>query len=469
MKQTIVLGLLAGLLFTSVSCRKIEVDDSGNNNNPPPPNPTENTILSGKITADRTLKADFVYTLRDLVYVTNGATLTIEAGTKIVGEKASRGALIVTRGAKIIAAGTVDKPIVFTSDQSSPTRGDWGGVVLLGRARTNASYNGTVGLGEAEGGINNGEGLGLYGGTSDDDNSGTLKYVRIEYAGYAFLPDKELNGLSLYAVGNSTTIDYVEVAYANDDSFECFGGTVNLTHIIAYKGLDDELDTDNGYSGRVQFAICLRDSNVADISGSNGFESDNDANGLGTVSVNQPQTKAVYSNVTLIGPRATAANVGNSLFRNAAQIRRNSSISIFNSVLMGWSVGLFIDATTGAPTDLNITPANNLQFQNNIIAGCTTPLKYSPSGTAPTGWTLTDLTNWVNDPANSNSILTDASEVQLTDPFNQTGNPDFTPQASSPLLTGASFTNPKLAAFSSVTYRGAVGTGDTWWKTWTRF
>ncbi len=471
-KTTLLLTALTGLLIFTNSCRKIEVD--GTSAATPTPTPTENTILSGRITSDRTLKAAYVYTLRDLVYVTSGATLTIEPGTKIVGEKNSRGALIITRGAKIIANGTADKPIVFTSDQSSPQRGDWAGVVLLGRARTNASYNGTPGLGEAEGGINNGDGLGLFGGTDDNDNSGTLKYVRIEYAGYAFLPDKELNGLSMYAIGKGTTLQYIQVSYANDDSFEWFGGTVNLDHIIAYRGLDDEQDSDNGFSGNVQFVICQRDSAVADISGSNGWESDNDANGIAVITpsgqtVPQPQTKAVWSNVTMIGPRATLANIGNSLFRNGAQIRRNSAISIFNSVMMGWPTGLLIDASTGRPTDLNISADNSLFFQNNIIAGCATPIKYTASGTAPTGWTLTDVTNWFNTPAYNNSILTNCSDVKLTDAFNVTGNPDYTPQTGSPLLSGASFTHAKLASFTNVAYRGAVGPGDTWWKGWTKF
>jgi hypothetical protein len=479
MKKTTLLASLSAMLLFNIGCRKIEVD--GSNNNTTPPNATENTILSGRITADRTLKAAYVYTLRDLVYVTNGATLTIEPGTVINGEKNTRGALIITRGCKIIANGTAASPIVFTSDQASPQRGDWAGIVILGRARTNASYNGTPGLGEAEGGINNGDGLGLFGGTDDNDNSGSLQYVRIEYAGYAFLPDKELNGLSMYALGKATTLKYIQVSYANDDSFEWFGGNVNMDHIIAYKGLDDEQDSDNGFSGNVQFVICQRDSSVADVSGSNGFESDNDANGVAVVipsgqTAVQPQTKAVWSNVTLIGPRAASNNIGNSLFRNGAQIRRNSAISIFNSVMLGWPVGLLIDASTGTPTDVNITgtPATlnqtvNLYFQNNIIAGCATPLKYTASSTAPTGWTITDMTNWFNSPTNNNSILPNSADVKLTDGFNATGSPDFTPMAGSPLLAGASFSNPKLSTFTAVTYRGAVGSGDTWWKGWTKF
>jgi hypothetical protein len=479
MKRTSIIAALAAFALVNNGCRKIEVDGNGTIT-PTPSN--ENTILTGRITADRTLKADYTYILRDLVYVSNGATLTIEPGTKIVGEKNTRGALIVTRGAKLIANGTAAKPIVFTSDQPAPQRGDWAGIVLLGRARTNASYNGTSGLGEAEGGINNGDGLGLYGGTDDADNSGSLQYVRIEYAGYAFLPDKELNGLSMYAVGRGTTLKYIQVSYANDDSFEWFGGTVNMDHLVAYKGLDDEQDSDNGFSGNVQFVICQRDSAVADVSGSNGWESDNDANGVAVITPSgqttpQPQTRAVWSNVTMVGPRATTSNIGNSLFRNGAQIRRNSAISIFNSVMMGWPTGLLIDASTGTPTDVNITGtpviANqgiNLFFQNNIIAGCATPLKYTASSTAPTGWTLTELTNWFNLPANNNSILPNSTDVKLADAFNATGNPDFTPQAGSPLLTGGTFTHPKLATgFQNVSYRGAVGAGDTWWKGWTKF
>ena len=479
MKKTILISAIIGLIALNFSCRKIEIDG---NATAPVPTPGENTVLSGKINADRILHAANAYTLRGLVYVTDGATLTIEPGTKIVGEKNSRGALIVTRGCKIIANGTADKPIVFTSDQANPVRGDWAGIVLLGRARTNSSFNGTAGLGEAEGGINNGDGLGLYGGTDNTDNSGSLQYVRIEYAGYAFLPDKELNGLSMYAIGNGTTLKYIQVSYTNDDSFEWFGGTVNMDHLIAYKGLDDEQDSDNGFSGNVQFVICQRDSSVADVSGSNGWESDNDANGIAVITPSgqttpQPQTKAVWSNVTMIGPRATSTNIGNSLFRNGAQIRRNSAISIFNSVIVGWPVGLLIDAGTGTPTDINITgtPATpnqgiNLFFQNNIIAGCAVPLKYSASSTAPTGWTLTDLTTWFNLPANNNSILPNASDIMLTNAFNVTGTPDYTPMAGSPLLTGATFSQAKIASgFTSVAYRGAVGPADTWWKGWTKF
>src|SRR6476659_5517651 len=345
MKKLFYLAAFVG--FVTTGCRKIEVDGGSTVVNPVG-GTTDNPILEGRITANRTLKAD-------LVYVTNGAILTIEPGTKIVGELNRQGGLIITRSSKIIADGTPDKPIIFTSEASSPQRGDWSGIILLGNAPTNSSFNGVQGIGEIEGGVNNSDGLGLYGtpitqSQNPADNSGILRYVRIEYAGYAFLPDKEINGLTFGGVGSGTVVDYVQVSYANDDSFEWFGGTVNCKHLISYRTLDDDFDTDNGFSGTVQFGICLRDSSVADISKSEAFESDNDANG----STLTPQTKAVFSNMTVIGPRENPGSLGNSLFLAGAQIRRNSSESIFNSIIMGWPTGLLLDASKGSPTDLNL-------------------------------------------------------------------------------------------------------------------
>ncbi len=464
MKRISLLATAAILLATG--CRKIEVDDNGdsnNNNN----GPTENLILSGKIEADRTLKTGNTYTLKGIVYVVNGAKLTIEPGVTIQGEKASRGTLVITRGTQILANGTAEKPIVFTSSASSPARGDWGGIVICGRAKTNNSFNGVAGVGEVEGGVNNAEGLGLYGGADDNDNSGILKYVRVEYAGYAYLPDKELNGITFCAVGKGTEVDYVQVAYANDDSFEWFGGSVDCKHLIAYKGLDDDFDTDNGFSGRVQFAIGFRDSLVADISGSNGFESDNDAGGSALL----PQTSAVFSNVTLIGPRETTANIGNSNYKRGMHLRRNTSLSVFNSIVMGWPTGLLVDASTGTPTDLNITAATpKMIFENNIIAGNNTQINYTANATAPTGWAAADLIAYVNRPAGGNSVLATAAEAQLTAPFKYDNSVDFNPAAGSPALSGGGFVNAKVASwFTATTYRGACNAGDTWWKTWTRF
>jgi hypothetical protein len=464
MKRILLLAVSIGFIFSS--CRKIEVDgtnDTSNNNG----STTDNLILSGKINTDRTLRAGNTYKLRGIVYVTEGAKLTIEPGVTIQGEKSSRGTLVVTRGSQIIASGTATNPIIFTSDAATPASGDWGGIVLCGRARTNASYNGVAGVGEIEGGVNNAEGLGLYGGADDNDNSGKLQYVLIEYAGYAFLPDKELNGLTFGAVGKGTTIDHIQVSYAADDSYEWFGGSVDAKYLIAYKGLDDDWDMDNGYSGRIQFGISLRDSMIADISQSNGFEIDNDAAG----STNAPQTSATVSNMTVIGPRATLNNVGNSLFRRGIHTRRNSAVSIFNSIITGWPIGWNLDGTTGRPTDLNYTGSAIAFVSNTILTGNNTPLTYSASTSAPTGWTTTDLTNYFNRTGGGNPLLTNASDAGLIAPFKYDNTVDWNPAAGAPAATGGDFTNNLLSNtfFTPTNYRGACAVGDTWWKGWTRF
>lgn len=455
---------LLAIFLLAVGCRKIEVDgptvtttDGGTTN--------ENVILEGRITANRTLKANYTYKLRGLVYVTNGAVLTIEPGTKIVGELNKNGGLVITRNAKIQAEGTASNPIVFTSESNTPQRGDWAGVVILGNAPVNTSYNGQQGVGEIEGGVNNSDGLGLYGGTNPADNSGVLKYVRIEYAGYAFLPDKEINGLTFGGVGNQTIVDYVEVAYSNDDAFEWFGGTVNCKHLISYRTLDDDFDSDNGYVGKVQFGIALRDSSTADISKSNGFESDNDANGSALL----PQTAAVFSNMTILGPKATASVSGSSLFQAGAHIRRNSTISIFNSIIAGWSKGIFIDASKGIPTDNNLnTGTPSLMIQNTIVAGCTDAMSYAASSSTPTGATSSSMLAWYSTGAFNNSVLVTNAALGLADPFNYAA-PDFTPTQGSVVLGGASFASSKLTGLDPVTYKGAVGANDTWFKGWTKF
>jgi hypothetical protein len=454
--------LVLAVVLLAAGCRKIEVDGTNNNSS----TVSEDLVLKGKIDTDRTLKSGKTYKLRDIVYIVSGAKLTIEPGVIIQGEKSSRGTLVITRGCQIIAEGTASQPIVFTSDASTPTRGDWGGIVICGRAKTNNSFNGIAGVGEAEGGVNNSEGLGLYGGADDNDNSGILKYVRIEYAGYAFLPDKELNGIAFCSVGRGTTVDYLEVAYANDDSFEWFGGTVNCKHLIAYKGLDDDFDCDNGFAGNVQFGIAMRDSAIADISGSNGFEVNNDANG----STLLPQTSAVFSNITVIGPRASLTNVGNSNFRRAAHLRANCALSIFNSIIMGYPTGLLLDASAGTPTDNNIR-AGRMVLANNVFAGNNTQFSYSSSVALPTGWRTDSLTAYINRVNGGNTVLTNTSDVNLTDAFNYSNAVNFNPSASSVAVSGGAFTDQKIinSFFVNVSYRGACDVGDNWWKGWTKF
>ncbi len=216
----------------------------------------------------------------------------------------------------------------------------------------------------------------------------------------------------------------------------------------------------------------MRDSLIADISTSEAFESDNNASGTTAT----PKTGAIFSNITAIGPRATLANAGNTLYRAGAQIRRNSALSIYNSIFMGWPQAILIDASTGTPTDLNINDST-LRIRNTTIAGNTINLKYSASVSAPTGASDASILNWFNTAYNGNDILVNNSDAKLIQPFNYFA-PDPTPFAGSngnqKILNGASFTDPKLAGgfFTNVTFRGAIapaGAEATWWKGWTRF
>ena len=196
-------------------------------------------VFKGK----QTLKKG-TYLLKGWVYVAAGSELTIEPGTIIKGDKQTMAALIVERGGKLIAQGTETAPIVFTSEEAKGQRrpGDWGGLILCGKAPHNA------GEAQIEGGPRT-----KHGGNDAHDNSGVLSYVRVEFAGYPFEKDKEINGVTFGSVGDGTKIDHVQVSYSNDDSFEWFGGTVNCKNLIAYRGWDDDFDTDNGYSGHVQY------------------------------------------------------------------------------------------------------------------------------------------------------------------------------------------------------------------------
>ena len=481
-KQIFYLAAIAALAITS--CRKIEIDgdkeivyvtQGGGGTT------GQTIILQGRINADTLLKKENNYILKGLVYVVGNHTITVQPGTIIKGSFSGTdvAALIITRGSKINAIGNALEPIVFTSSSPNPQSGDWGGLIICGKAGINTSFNGTQGLFQVEGGVDNAFGDGLAGSGDavvptaiDTDNSGTLSYVRIEYAGYAFVPDKEINSLTMAAVGSGTTIDHVQTIYAKDDAFEWFGGTVNCKYLIASKTQDDDFDTDNGYRGNVQFGIIIRDSSIADISKSEAFESDNNSGGNNAT----PKTAAVFSNITAIGPRATLNNVGNSLFLAGAQIRRNSGISIYNSIIVGWPVGVLIDAALGTPTDLNIAD-NTLRIKNTTLAGNTINVKYTASSTAATGATDASMLTWFADAANNNNLLTNVSDAKLIQPYNYLAF-DPTPFAGSNgntlINSGASFTDSKVAVpfFTPVTFRGGIapaGVESNWWKGWTKF
>lgn len=412
-------------------------------------------VISGYITTDKTLTRDNIYLLTGFVYVTSGATLTIESGTLIKCDKGTKAALIITRGAKIMALGTETEPIIFTSNGPVNFRnyGDWGGIILLGKASINQAGGEAI----IEGGIDDGQGNGTYGGgltPDDNDNSGVMQYVRIEFPGIAFQPNSEINGLTFGGVGRGTTIDHIQVSYSGDDSFEWFGGTVNCKNLIAFRGVDDDFDTDNGYSGRLQFLYGLRDPLIADVSGSNGFESDNDATG----SLNVPKTHAIFSNVTIAGPKIASTTTINAQFKRGAHLRRNTELCLYNSIIMAYPTGVMID---GSAAEANAT-AGLLQIRNTILAGNIANFELASGSTF-------DISGWFNTPSFGNSILTANSDVMLADAFNLT-NPNPVPNIGSPALSGADFTNANLADafFTTVTYKGAFGT-DNWLANWTNF
>ncbi len=402
--------------------------------------------VNADITTNTTWTNNNVYVLTGgFRYVRNNATLTIEAGTLIKGTASS---LVITRGAKIIAIGTEYQPIVFTSSQPAGSRNpsDWGGVLILG----NAPINDPAGQRLAEGGID--PVLGLYGGTNPADNSGTMQYCRIEYAGIAYQPNNETNGLTMGGVGSATAIDHIQVSHGGDDSFEWFGGTVSAKYLVAHRGLDDDFDTDYGFSGKVQFGVAIRDSSLADVSGSNGFESDNDATGT----TNIPNTNATFSNMSLFGPKRTNTTTVNANYKRAAHLRRSTQQDIYNTVFTGWVNGLKIEGTA---TGNNVT-SGALQFKNNVLAGISSLVLDSSALNFGMG-------AWFN--ANSNTTYPNPQDVMAGNPYNYTA-PTFIPSLGSPILVGADFTSANLQDpfFTPVNYKGAFGSTN-WTSCWTEF
>ena len=454
-----------------------EADGKENVNGTQIGNGDKEFVFTGK----QTLKKG-TYILKGWVYIANGAELTIEPGTIIKGDKQTQAALIAERGGKLIAQGSEQAPIVFTSEEAPGNRrpGDWGGIILCGKAKNNQTEM------QIEGGPRT-----KHGGNDDNDNSGVLSYVRIEFAGYPFQTDQEINGLTLGSVGKGTKIDHVQVSYSNDDSFEWFGGTVNCKYLVAYHGWDDDFDTDNGYSGAVQYGLAVRDAKIADKSQSNGFESDNNASGSDV----SPYTTATFSNITFIGPKMQTGvnfenttdfitagklnpNNGSALgrFQAAMQIRRSSRLNVINSVAAGWPIGLIIDGEKGD------TPAQAkngiLHFHNNVFAGMDaigsdankvyddvlydavnkTVIDANKKSYSNTFFYLEALKNRSYDKASA-LLLTDALGV---------GSP-FMPTAVSPLLGAASFDGENISWLDKVSYVGAFNATDNWLAGWTNF
>jgi hypothetical protein len=444
--STITASSVENTLFTA-SCEVTVVPSTG-----------QVITVSGNITGDTRWYSHAKYKLSGFVYVTNNAVLTIEPGTVIRGVSNTKATLIIERGSKIMAEGTASQPIVFTSDKPAGQRatGDWGGVVICGKARTNKHDEGE-GVGIAEGGIGS-----LYGGTDDNDNSGVMQYVRIEFPGIPLTStsNSEINGLTMYSVGRSTVIDHIQVSYSGDDSFEWFGGNVNLKYLVALGGLDDGFDTDNGFSGKIQFGLIIQDPLKSDQSGSNAFESDNDADG----SLLTPVTSPVFSNVTALGPLTVTETLpAETKHEKALHLRRGTMTSVYNSVFAGFPQGLSIDGQKGnSPTRADL---NELQIENCILAGMTVTY-VEKTGTVAVPYTVEQHQAYFMAAGRNNIDNMTIADIIGTGLISLT-SPDLLPAAGSPLLSGASFTNARLTDtfFTPTTYRGAFGTVN-WTSGW---
>lgn len=413
-------------------------------------------VIEGAINRNTHWSAGSSYVLQGIVTINAGVTLTLDPGTVVLGDKSSKGTLLIARGARLMAEGTAQEPIVFTSSEDRPAPGDWGGIVMLGQAGVQSAYAGVQGLGrlQALGGISVDQTL--YGGgelpagPAEQDNSGTLRYVRIEYAGADFFTGERLAGLTLAGVGSGTTISNVQVSYAANDGFKWLGGTVQVRYLVSYACGDEDFECDNGYRGLGQFLLSVRNPLWADASGSSTIEIKNS----GTSTMLTPSTEPVFSNITILGPTGRVSNN----YKSAIHFRLNARGAVYNSIVAGrFPVGVLIDGQ-GV---IDQAGSGRLNVSNSFLAGPKLALQAIPET-----W---DVRAWYIAPTRFNSVSADSNSVRLVDPFNLNA-PNPLPNWNSPVLRAASFSDARLrpAFFNPVAYTGAFGAQD-WTCPWARF
>lgn len=474
--------LLTGLLLTAGMAAACDDDTTG----PGPSEPGFGTI-SENITSDRTLHSDTLYTISGFIKVTNGATLTIEPGTIIQGDYDVVGSsLFILRGSRIVANGTAQNPIVFTSSRPVGQRrpGDWGGIIIVGNGIINREGEVIIEGTGTDATLNPAQNY--AGGTNNADNSGTLRYVRIEYAGFPTAPNNELNTLTLAAVGSGTTIEYVQALQGLDDAFEWFGGAVDARYLVSYETGDDHFDMSEGYVGRIQYAIGFQSYQQEPRPGlSGGVASDpqgieNDgcaaANCIGGANNRnaQPYTVPVLANFTMIGaPQGAWETTGGN---RGMMIRRGTGGLYVNGVVARYSVaGISVvgDATNTRATE------GNLAIRNLYVSQIATSNVFQPAGGTGDGATFVfDLTanNITAGTAQASALFTalpTTSATTTADDF------DWQPAAGSPIATGglATFTSLPAALqaraqgfITPTSYRGAAApTGPRWWEGWTNY
>ncbi|MFP4460426.1 MAG: hypothetical protein ACLFSQ_12665, partial [Candidatus Zixiibacteriota bacterium] len=414
--------LIAILLVSFVGCS--DDDDDDNNDD------TTITTLSGEITENTTLEGDKEYLLSGAVFVGNGTdetVLTIEPGCKIYGEKSTTGTLIIRQNSKIMAEGTRDNPIVMTSDQEvgSRARADWGGLVINGNAPLNT---GTTAEGEG--------GSGRYGGTDPHDNSGVLRYVRVEFAGKEFSPDNELNGIAFQGVGDATTVEYIQVHMNKDDGIEFFGGTCDIKYVLLTGNADDSFDYTDGWTGRAQYVVVQQYGDDAD----QGFEFDNNGDDNDAMPFSNP---TIY-NFTLLGDNdmdeTTESDYG-------ALIRAGSKGKFYNGIIAGFSKGgLNIDDEVTH----NNADAGDLDIDYVIFADNHVDFKDDDDT-----WNITDYVSGRN--------LWEDSTTPVSDPWNLS-NPNYAPTGNA---LSYEVKTPDDSWFDATSFLGGVDPSDDWTTGWT--
>jgi len=436
----------------------------------PTTGPAKTETISGNISESMTLKPDVKYLLKGQVYVKNNAVLTIPAGVIIEMEKidnaAEKSALIVTKGAKLQVSGTADLPVVFTSAAPSKAPGDWIGVIILGKAPTNLEGAYIRGLSQSADTE--------FGGTASDDNSGSIQYARIEYAG-GLNPEMEeeweldmASGFSLMGVGTGTKIEHVMVSNSRDDGFQFVGGTVNAKYLVSHNNGDDDFDFDRGYAGKLQFLLAHRVSYSTRVIRGNGMESLNDKGATDA----KPYTRPIISNMTVLGPAAISTDLANQ--SQGIYIRRNTRFVVRNSVIAGYTNGGLMMCPKTKPLLLNNAGS---QFKFNLV-NADIPDRAFTYDEGPTGIVIipdlivakyaTETSDIEKEAVNRNSIIMPIDDLKIQDLSSAT--PNLMPMTGAASLTGADFSDPEYSSFfTSVAFRGALGT-DNWikgnWISW---
>jgi hypothetical protein len=514
MKQTTKLAVAAVIALTAATtaCKKNFEKQAAGDLNAGVLDVRPDSTLTGVITTDLTLSNTKEYFLDGIVYIAGGADLTIEPGSLIRGNLAagagvSPGTLVITKGSKIIADGvSPSTPIVFTSAATAGNRrpGDWGGVVILGNGRVNQAQPLRI-----EGIPDNSPADATYGGSNNDDTSGIIRYVRVEFAGYSLTPNNETNGITFGGVGRGTVVDFVQVSWANDDAFEFFGGAVNAKHLFAFNHRDDGFDFDFGYSGKIQYGFACASPDIADNSGTNGIECDNQGSGNKS-GAGLPTTRPVLSNITLVGrptrddalfvynyPHASsvftgytyplqagAAATGSLNF--AVHFRRATRALMCNSISLGFRYGLVLDGSNKFGTadadgqipfshkDATLRP-DRARFRHNVFQAYDSVVRV-------VGWPATDYSSvtaqnrFVSDKGRiyTGFNTTPNDSIGIRDPFNSTVARWYQLRNTSRQIDGATFSGLDLKDpffDQNILFKGAFdfkSSGD-WAATWTNF